>query len=124
MILLDSEVLLLDLRYQRDPRFSVNQQVLHQLRAAASPGGITLQALLEIIGVLSFNLAAASVPPLLSLIPIQYGLLVVPDPDQPSYHVIASAPRQEQADRLVKEYAAVVRQIAGDARAPVGERSE
>jgi hypothetical protein len=46
----------------------------------------------------------------------------VPDPDQPSYHVIGSAPRQEQAEALVREYSALVRSIAGEARAPAAER--
>lgn len=51
-------------------------------------------------------------------------VLVVPDPDQPSYHVIASAPRQDRADALVKEYAAVVREIAGAVRTPLAEPAE
>jgi hypothetical protein len=45
MILLDSDVLLLDQRYQKDPKFGLNQRALHELSARNEPIGMTLQAL-------------------------------------------------------------------------------
>ena len=44
-------------------------------------------------------------------------VLVVPDPDEPAYHVIASTSTQSQAEELVNEYAKVVKEIVGDVRA-------
>src|SRR5581483_6959632 len=82
MILLDSDVLLIDVRYQRDPRYALNRQALQRLAAASTPRGITTQALLETVGILSFNLASASTPKLMNLLPLQYGLSVLPDPQQ------------------------------------------
>jgi len=45
MILLDSDVLLIAHRYQKDARFPVNAQAIQQVQGAAIPLGITLQAL-------------------------------------------------------------------------------
>jgi mannose-1-phosphate guanylyltransferase/phosphomannomutase len=44
-------------------------------------------------------------------------VLVVPDPDNPAYHVIASTRAQDQAERLVGEYSTMVRGIVGEVRA-------
>jgi hypothetical protein len=44
-------------------------------------------------------------------------VLVVPDPDEPAYHVIASTGTQRQAEELVAEYARMVKEIVGDVRA-------
>jgi hypothetical protein len=57
MIVLDADVLLVDMRYGRDARFSLNRQVLNQIRDSASPLGITSHTFLEILGVSSFNLS-------------------------------------------------------------------
>ena len=62
MILLDADVLLIDLRYPRDPRFPRNRQALAQLRSDGINRGITSPALLEVVGILSFNVAPAHVP--------------------------------------------------------------
>lgn len=80
MILLDADVLLIDLRYPNDARFGTNRQVLARLRNQGVATGITAQALLEVVGVLSFNVAASRIGPLPDLIQVQYGLAVIPDP--------------------------------------------
>lgn len=86
MIFVDADVLLIDLRYRNDAKFAVNRQTLDLLRSGEYQAAITVQALLEVVGVLSFNLAAASVVRLPDLIPIQYSLAVVPDPNfHPGY---------------------------------------
>lgn len=79
MILLDADVLLIDLRYQNDARFPANRQVLDQINQGNVAAGITSQALLEVIGILSFNLSSASVAQLPVQLPIQYRLVVFPD---------------------------------------------
>ncbi len=61
MILLDADVLLIDLRYQNDARFPVNRQLLDEIQKGAVAAGITSQALLEVVGILSFNLSPASI---------------------------------------------------------------
>ena len=55
MILVDSDVFLIDLRYRRDKRFAANRAFLDWL-AASGQGSTTIYNLLEICGVLSFNL--------------------------------------------------------------------
>ena len=86
MILLDADVLLVDLRYPSDARFPVNRQTLDRIHADGVAVGITSQALLEIIGILSFNVSPPRVPRLAHQLCIQYGLAVFPDlQGHPSY---------------------------------------
>jgi hypothetical protein len=86
MILLDSDVLLIDLRYPNDAKFAVNRQTLDRIRDRQLACGITIQTLLETVGILSFNLSSARLPRLPNLLRVQYRLSVVPDPQQhPGY---------------------------------------
>jgi hypothetical protein len=78
MILLGADVLLLDIRYPRDVRFGANERLLKTLREQNIERGITLYALLEVIGILSFNLPTEQIQPLYTLLPGQYGLQVIP----------------------------------------------
>ena len=78
MILLDADILLLDIRYPRDTRFPANEQLLSTLQARGLERGITLYALLEIIGVLSFNLPSEQIRQLYSALPSRYSLQVIP----------------------------------------------
>jgi hypothetical protein len=79
MILVDSDVVLIDLRYVNDPKFGVNRQTLQQVQADKIPLGITSQSLLETVGILSFNTSAARVAQLPLYICVQYNLTVLPD---------------------------------------------
>jgi hypothetical protein len=86
MILLDSDILLIDLRYPNDPRFAINRQALQQLRSDNIPLGLTSQVLLETVGILSFNVSPARVAQLPLYICFQYQLVVLPDVNQhPDY---------------------------------------
>ena len=78
MILLDADILLLDIRYPRDTRFSANELLLRTLQERGWERGITLYALLEVIGILSFNLPNDQIQRLYTLLPGRYGLRVVP----------------------------------------------
>jgi len=78
MILLDADILLLDIRYPRDARFSTNERLLQVLQARGLIRGITVYALLEVIGVLSFNLSTDQIRQLYFLLPGRYGLQIVP----------------------------------------------
>lgn len=86
MILLDSDVLIVDARYLRDSRFAINQQALQQLLSGGVPLGITVQALLEVVGVQSFNTPRSQIPGLPQRLMNQYQLHLWPDPSQvPDY---------------------------------------
>ena len=86
MILLDADILLIELRYRNDTRFAVNRQILDIFQAGHVRVGMTAQALLEVVGVLSFNISSARVPRLPDLLCVQYGLAILPDPQQhPGY---------------------------------------
>ena len=78
MILLDADILLLDIRYPRDTRFGLNERLLKTLQERSLPRGITLYALLEVIGILSFNLPTDQIQRLYALLPRRYDLQVVP----------------------------------------------
>ena len=77
MILLDADILLLDIRYPRDSRFDTNAQLLKALQERALERGITLYALLEVVGVLSFNLPTDQIQRFYTLLLGRYGLHVV-----------------------------------------------
>jgi predicted nucleic acid-binding protein len=59
MIFIDSDVFLIDLRYRRDQQFPENREFLERLRETGR-GVTTIFNLLEICGVLSFNLKLPS----------------------------------------------------------------
>lgn len=79
MILLDSDVILIDQRYQNDPRYALNRQMIEFARTNSIALGITSQALLEVVGILSFNVSPAAVPSLPPVLVSHYGLTVRPD---------------------------------------------
>lgn len=78
MILLDADILLLDIRYPRDSRFDINARLLKILQERALERGITLYALLEVVGVPSFNLPTDQIQRFYTLLPGRYGWHVVP----------------------------------------------
>jgi hypothetical protein len=90
VILLDSDVLLIDHRYKQDPKFALNRQALQRLQTEGIPRGVTQQVLLEVIGILSFNISPADVAHLPGILSVQYGLTVYPDIQQ--YPVYADCP--------------------------------
>lgn len=55
LIVVDTNVFVIDLRYPRDRHFSVNRRFLHGL-AQTGKGGTTILNVLEVCGILSFNL--------------------------------------------------------------------
>jgi hypothetical protein len=86
MIVLDSDVLVMDLRYSRDARFALNRQALDKLVQSQLPLGITCHTLLEVLGVLTFNLATSDLLDLVIQLPIRYRLSVIPEPNlNPAY---------------------------------------
>jgi hypothetical protein len=86
MILLDADVQLLDIRYPADVKFAMNRKALERIHTEQLPTGITSQALLETVGILSFNLSPQTVPRLAHQLCLQYRLSVIPDLEKhPAY---------------------------------------
>ncbi len=79
MILLDSDVVLIDQRYRNDSRYAINRQAIDCAGTNSISLGVTAQALLEVIGILSFNVSPAAVPALPTDLISLYGLTVLPD---------------------------------------------
>ena len=90
MILVDSDVFLIDLRYQRDQRFGDNRAFLDRL-AISGQGATTIYNLLEVCGVLSFNLNRQQLRELYAHFARRFHIRVVPnaEPRQrlPSFRV-------------------------------------
>lgn len=80
MIVLDSNVLLIDIRYNNDPNYAVNRRSLDALIASGIPLAVTTQVVLEVVGVMCFGVPAASVVKVWPRAQKQYNLLVLPDP--------------------------------------------
>ena len=54
MFILDADVILIDYRYLTDPKHAVTHKALDLLKQTGQPLGVTTQALLEVVGVLTF----------------------------------------------------------------------
>jgi hypothetical protein len=84
VILLDADVVILEIRYKRDARFPLNHQALQELKAHRV--GITCQALLEAVGILSFGVPAQHVVGMPQYLQGLFGFEIIPDPQQhPGY---------------------------------------
>lgn len=60
MILIDTNIFVIDLRYKRDTNYKVNQEFL-SAAAQSGNGFTTIVNLLELCGILSFNLNQSQV---------------------------------------------------------------
>ena len=80
MILVDSDVFLIDLRYPRDDRFEANRSFLDRM-IRCSQGATTIFNLLEICGVLSFNLNRRQLADLQVHFARRYRIRVLPNAD-------------------------------------------
>jgi hypothetical protein len=80
VILLDSDVILIDLLYHRDPKRPANRAALARLAAGPEPVGVMTQVLYEVVGKLIFNRPLPNIPNLPSAVVQAYQLYVGPDP--------------------------------------------
>lgn len=78
MIFVDSDIFLIDLRYRRDAKFDQNRDFLDALEASGL-GATTLPNLLELCGILSFNLNRQQLWEFFHYFPHRYGIRVVPE---------------------------------------------
>jgi predicted nucleic acid-binding protein len=80
LVLIDTNVFVIDLRYQRDPFYSENRRFLENV-AKSDTGFTTLINLLELCGILSFNLNEAQLRNLWAHFSRKYRVSVLPTPD-------------------------------------------
>ena len=80
LILIDTNIFVIDLRYKRDTHFKVNQTFL-SLIAQAGNGFTTIVNLLEICGILSFNLNPDQLFDLWTYFQERYKITVLPEPE-------------------------------------------
>ena len=80
LTLVDTNVFVIDLRYRRDRNFRANRRLLDRI-ARDGDGATTLFNLLEVCGILSFNLNALQLRELFFHLPARYGIRIVPTGD-------------------------------------------
>jgi hypothetical protein len=79
VIVLDTDILIVDMRFPGDVRYPVNRRFLDHASQTGLPLIITVQTLLEVVGKCSFNVPQTEIVQLAARIPIQYDLKVLPD---------------------------------------------
>jgi hypothetical protein len=77
LTVIDTPIFIIDLRYRRDRNFSTNRAFLNRI-AEGPPGATTIFNLLEVCGILSFNLAKQQLAELFHYFPRHYGVEVLP----------------------------------------------
>jgi len=78
MIVVDSDVFVIDLRYPRDPKSKDNKAFIKEL-AQSGRGATTIFNLLEICGILSYNLNREQLHSLFHYFPKRYNLKILPE---------------------------------------------
>lgn len=77
MLAIDSDVFLIDCRYQRDPKYGVNRQFLEESAERHIERATTIFNVLEICGVLTYNLNADQLQAFYANFAQRYGLRVL-----------------------------------------------
>ena len=80
LILIDTNIFVIDLRYKRDTHFKMNQTFLASV-AQNRNGFTTIVNLLELCGILSFNLNRDQLIDLWTYFYDRYNVAVLPEPD-------------------------------------------
>ncbi len=83
LILIDTNIFVIDLRYKRDVNFNKNQAFLAEIAQSGS-GFTTLVNLMELCGILSFNLNPMQLNDLWRYFQERYKVTVLPAPDMKS----------------------------------------
>jgi len=80
LILIDTNIFVIDLRYKRDTNFKLNQSFLSSVAKSGS-GFTTIVNLLELCGILSFNLNKDQLLDLWTYFQDRYKISVLPEPE-------------------------------------------
>ncbi|MDW7730103.1 MAG: hypothetical protein ACNA7Z_06940 [Dethiobacteria bacterium] len=90
MIFIDTDIFVIDLRYQRDKKYETNKRFLEVTRKG-SIGTTSIYNILEVCGILSFNLNEQQLLDLYYHLPRRYNLqgitLMKPDQRLPSFRI-------------------------------------
>jgi len=81
-VLIDTDVFVIDLRYYRDPKYSENRAFLERVRQGEFVGRITVYNLMEVCGILSFNLSPQSLEELFMGLATRYNVAILFPPDE------------------------------------------
>lgn len=84
VVAIDSNVFIIDLRYRNDIHFDINQRFLKSVYSSGA-GVTSLINLLEIIGILSFNLNERQLSEFYTYFPRRYNVDVIPSLTQNSH---------------------------------------
>ena len=84
LTIIDTNVFVIDLRYRRDKNFDINREFLENM-SKSGLGVITLTNLLELCGILSFNLNGQELTELFFHFSRRYKICVVPTPQIKQY---------------------------------------
>jgi predicted nucleic acid-binding protein len=88
LVLVDTNIFVIDLRYKRDVNYKTNRAFLDHIRQMGN-GFTTIVNLLELCGILSFNLNKKQLTELWFYFQDQYGTVVLPAPSfETSFPVI------------------------------------
>lgn len=79
LVLVDTNIFVIDLRYKRDPYYETNRAFLDHI-AEKRNGFTTIVNLLEVCGILSFNLNEKQLTELWFYFQDRYGVVVLPAP--------------------------------------------
>ncbi len=77
-VFLDTNIFIIDLRYQRDPNYRINRAFLEKVRTDRN-GKTSVVNLLELCGILSFNLNKRQLDNLFYYFPMRYSINVFPE---------------------------------------------
>ncbi len=79
LVLVDTNIFVIDLRYKRDPNYEINRAFLDHISEKRN-GFTTIVNLLELCGILSFNLNEKQLTELWIYFQDRYGAVVLPVP--------------------------------------------
>ncbi len=96
MILIDTDIFVIDRRYVRDAKFQINRKFLDYLRSKGINRATTIFNLYEVCGIMSFNLSKQQVLNLLIGFESIYGLKII-------YPPLGNKTPEETFDRLLAD---------------------
>ena len=75
MVIIDTDILLIEFRFQRDKKYPINKQFLSTVRATG--GATTVYALMEFLGNMSFNMNPSKLTKWRSWLRDAYNLVII-----------------------------------------------
>jgi predicted nucleic acid-binding protein len=112
-VLIDTDVFILDLRYPRDSRYTQNKAFLERVEQGELVGWTTVYNLMEVCGILSFNLSSQSLQELFIGFASRFNVTVLfPDDGRQGEVCFAPAEILDMMKRKLSFGDALVAQVA------------